>query len=262
MNTRRKFLLQGSLAATALIASKPMKTLAGSGSSLSLLGDDNKISLVHTHVNTPEHFSAASSRLGCVVKENSHSLVLNTGHYHSTESAYHAVLASNQQTTSTNSSVYIGSNFISDETTGYHAAHPYKIIYKGDVKIGVIGAVSNNHGLFSSIQTNTTEELDAIAGWLKSQHHCAIVICLSDLGGQPASKLNDQKMAAASEHIDVILGNDPAIAFKNASRVAMNRNNHEVIINYTNNNDVAIGCLSVGFDDNGRKNAISFNNAV
>jgi 5'-nucleotidase len=90
---------------------------------------------------------------------------------------------------------------------------PYKIIKKGNLKIGILGVGIELKGLVPDkscegiiyndpivYANNTAEEL-------KTLHQCDLIICLSHLGYKyGGNKISDVKLAEQSQNIDLIIG--------------------------------------------------------
>ncbi len=131
------------------------------------------------------------------------------------------------------------------------AAGDYKIIYKGDIKTGVITANDQ------SVSANNINEL---AVYLKKEKNCHLVVCLSQLGYRSSNGLNDLELAAASTHLDVIIGGHVA-DFCTRPVIARNKNKEEVIINHAATNGLALRKIEIGFDSNGKKSQLSLTRA-
>ncbi len=130
-------------------------------------------------------------------------------------------------------------------------ANDYKIIYKGDIKTGVITA--NNTSV-------SAESINDIAIYLKQEKNCHLVVCLSQLGYSSATGLNDQELAAASTHLDVIIGGH-ATNYCKQPVIAQNKNKAEVIINHAATNGLALRLIEIGFNNLGKKGNIAFTKA-
>ena len=128
------------------------------------------------------------------------------------------------------------------------AAGDYKIIYKGNIKTGVITADNI---------TATADSINALAVFLKKEKNCHLVVCLSQLGYKSASGLNDVELAAASTHVDIIIGGH-AENFCSRPLIVRNRNKEEVIINHAATNALALRKIEMGFDALGKKNNVAF----
>ena len=229
MNTRRKFLFSGSMAATALLTAKPFTSLANSISQVTgyRISNNNNLVLAHTG-NAKAGAGKAQEQISKLKNSNANLLMLHAGD--STPATKHAYDAS----------IHTG--------TAYSvAANDYRIIYKGDIKTGVITA---------SDRYASTESINALATYLKKEKNCHLVVCLSQLGYRSANGINDIELAATSTHLDVIIGGH-ADNFCARPVIARNKNKEEVIINYAANNSLALRKIEVGFDNRGKKNQVA-----
>lgn len=229
MTTRRKFLFNGSLAATALLAAKPFTSLANSISPVTGYRINNyNLVLAHTGNAT----AGAGNTPGQIAKlksDHPNLLMLHAGDNEpATQLAYDASIHSG-----TGNSV---------------AANDYKIIYKGDIKTGVITAGEHSASI---------ESINTLAAYLKKEKNCHLVVCLSQLGYRTANGINDLQLAALSTHLDIIVGGH-ADNFCTRSVIARNKNKEEVIINYAANNSLALRKIEIGFDNRGRKSQVAF----
>ena len=83
-------------------------------------------------------------------------------------------------------------------------------MYKGNIKIGIIGAGINMKGLVGAdvngkIQyINPVKELSSIATMLKKEKKCQLVICLSHLGYKNKKAIDDITFAKQSKDIDIL----------------------------------------------------------
>lgn len=90
---------------------------------------------------------------------------------------------------------------------------PWHIFKKDGLRIGVFGLGIELKGLVpkdlytNTIYENPIEKANEYAKKLKEEEKCNLVVCLSHLGYQyTEDKVSDVTLAAATEHIDVILG--------------------------------------------------------
>lgn len=88
---------------------------------------------------------------------------------------------------------------------------PYVIIERKGVKIGVLGISTVLEGLVDKKNYGEVRYIDPIAtagqvaGMLKKEKHCDVVICLSHLGWG-IKGINDNELMASTRHIDLVLG--------------------------------------------------------
>src|SRR5512137_1475341 len=118
MTTRRKFLTQGGLAAAALIAAKPLKTAAAVGSPMS--GTTNSVLLLHT---------AAGHEAGLQLTKQVADLRSAAGN---------VVLLHAGKEAGDNTAPLDYDASISQKNAVSATANNYRIIYRGQVKTGVI----------------------------------------------------------------------------------------------------------------------------
>jgi hypothetical protein len=233
MNTRRKFLFSGSMATAALLTAKPFTTIANSLSSLTGFSINNN-SLVLAHTGNAMS-AAANETLQHVTKlKNSHAnlILLHAGN---TAPAIQPVY---------DASLHSGESYSV-------SANDYKIIYKGDIKTGVITASS---------KSASAESINALAVYLKKEKNCQLVVCLSQLGYKSSTGLNDLALATASTHLDVIIGGH-ATNFCTRPFIAQNKNKEEVIINHAATNGLALRKIEIGFNKRGNRSQVAFTKA-
>jgi len=131
---------------------------------------------------------------------------------------------------------------------------PYKIIERGPIKIGVIGLGIQLKGLVTSLNYEGVEyrdpiqEGDQLAGFLKKDKKCNMVIALSHLGYEyKDDKVDDVDVAKNTKHIDVILGGHTHTFLKQPT-VVPNMNAENVVINQTGWGGINLGRLDFVFD--------------
>jgi hypothetical protein len=227
MNNRRKFLIQSSLAATALVAAKPLHALAKYSSPVTGGGYNfNNITFVHT---TATDLSMAA-QVKKITGKNTSVVLLHAGKDGEPETQQLQYDASHRS--------------LNEDHDG-----GYKIIYKDNIKVGVIVVNANEH--------NPERRINDLAGSLKKEKNCQLVVCISQLGYKNKNKTDDLSLAGRSEHIDIIVG-------KHASNspqrpvTAYNKKRAEVIIQHTPDTEAALGKIKIGLDRSGSKFNISF----
>lgn len=232
MNNRRKFLFNGSLAATALLTSGPLTTIANSISPVTgFRFNNNSLALAHTG-NAVVSASETLEQISKLKNKHANLIMLHAADKPAvTRPVYDA-------------SLHAGESFSVNE-------NDYRIIYKGDIKTGIITA---------SHHTTAAESINALAKFLKQQKNCNLVVCLSQLGYTSATGLNDVDLAAASTHLDVIIGGH-ATNFCKRPVVMQNKNKEEVIINHAATNGLALRLVEIGFDNRGNKSQVAFTRA-
>ncbi len=135
---------------------------------------------------------------------------------------------------------------------------PYKIIEKGPLKIGITGVGIELSGLvpdrlFENIEyRNPVEHANRIAHYLKVKERCDLVICLSHLGfDYPHDKISDQRLAAHSENIDLIIGGHTH-TFLDRPVSVLNRTGKPVLINQVGWAGINLGRIDFSFDKHHR----------
>ena len=129
--------------------------------------------------------------------------------------------------------------------------HPYLIIERGGLKIGIIGLTVSLKKLVAQSSYQGVKYLDPIqtanatAALLKNREACDLVICLSHLGYYSGKKeVDDIILAQESENIDIILGGHSHTFLRFADR-RLNKNGAEVVINQVGDRGIYMGRLDV-----------------
>ena len=238
MNSRRKFLLHGSLAATAFIAAKPLESVANVLTPMTGFHlNNNKVILMHTgdllgtdHQSTLKHIANQRSRIGNL-------LVLHAGkpgrHGTGTIKGFDASIPSPDHI--------------------LKSVADYKIIYKGNIKIGIISA--------SSGEQDPVKRVNNISTWLKNEKNCHLVVCLSQLGYQSKDNIDDISLAQNSVNLDIIIGGDEK-NFCKRPVIMTNKLKQEVIINHAANHELALRKIEIEFDGGGKKKNIAVSRSV
>ena len=224
MNNRRKFLAQTSMAVTAFLVAKPFNTLAGFSSPFSGISNSNNLLLLHTGNTGLER---AAKQVTALKQRHSNVVLLHAGNKipeSQTKLKYDVIPA----------------------TSSLDISHT--ILFRGNLKIGVISA--------SNTLTGSVEEINTLSSWLKKEKRCNLVVCLSQLGYKNKNGLDDITLAAKSSHIDAILSGHKDNFTKHAM-IALNKNNAEVIISHSANNTLEYGKIEIGFNRKGLKNKIA-----
>lgn len=227
MTNRRKFLMQSSLAATALVAAKPINVLANYSSSFTGGGFNyNNIIFLHT--------AGADLAVVAQVKKisgrNTSVVLLHAGKDGGAESQRLDYDASHQSLNETHEG-------------------GYKIVYKDNIKVGVIAVNAHEH--------NTVNRANDLAAMLKKEKDCHFVVCISELGYKNKNKADDITLASKSEHIDIVVGKHGSNSPKRPVTV-FNKKRAEVIIQHTPDMEAVPGKIKIGLDRLGAKFNISF----
>lgn len=131
----------------------------------------------------------------------------------------------------------VNCNYDFHETALNNMVKPYQIFKRSGIKIGITGVGIDLDGLVQAplrkgvVYRDPVEWVQKTVDHLRKKEHCEMIIVLSHLGYQyPGNKIDDQKLAKATNGIDLILGGhthtflDEPVKFKNIS-------GKEVIIN-------------------------------
>jgi predicted phosphodiesterase len=232
MTSRRKFLLQGSMAGTAFLAANPFKTFAGSiapAAGVSLSTD--KVTFIHTGDHKPGSLHQKIRRVSNLAKNTAAVVLLHAGNSTQSNTAYDATMNNNK-------------DFSFFENS-------YKIFYKGNIKIAVITAQPGDNDIVRRSST--------LAEYLKAEKKCQVVICLSRLGYKNENMVDDTRLAMHSSGLDVIISGHRSNCSPYTA-VVLNDARHEVIIQPAAPAGFDFGNIEIGFDKSGNKNFIAFNN--
>jgi len=234
MNNRRHFLVQGTLATTAMFALKPLTSIGNTLSQITGFNAHNrKLTFLHTaKLNNSSH--KVIKYIQDIKSNNRNAILLKAGQGAQDETGSLIYDASIN-----------GSNDLSAITGDY------KIITKGNTRTGIISARPGENNIIQKIKNLST--------WLKKEKKCTMVVCLSQLGYKNENTPDDITLAKESTHLDIIVGGH-AENFHMSPVIALNSNNSEVIIHSASGNSFVCGKIEIDFDRQGRKNNISFAN--
>ena len=136
---------------------------------------------------------------------------------------------------------------------------PYRVFRKGKLKIGVFGIGIEMKGLIADNLVAGTQYLDPVqksnevAGLLKKDKNCDLVICLSHLGYQyQHNKISDLRLAEQTENIDLILGGHTH-TFLEAPVLCKNKKGQDVIINQVGFAGLVLGRIDLDFSPVSKK---------
>lgn len=221
------------MATTALLAAKPFDTFAKITSPVTgIKNNRNSILFVHTGAAS---VAQAASNVATLKNNYANVMLLHAG----------TSIPKHLQQLKYDASI--------ESTTNSISLNAYKIVYKGDFKTGVISVDTS--------VANPIDEMNSLAAYLKKEKNCNIVVCISNLGYRNKSGIDDIQLAAASQHIDMIIGAH-AENFSSLPAIALNKNNEEVIIDHaaanTANTASQVGKVAISFDNKGQKNNIAF----
>ncbi len=149
---------------------------------------------------------------------------------------------------------FVSANYDFQNTILDTLVKPYKIFYKDGIKIGVFGLGIELKGLVNPTMYKETKYLDPIeitqdiSRELKEYENCDLIICLSHLGYKyDGDKVDDLKLAKATEHIDLIIGGHTH-TFLPKPTIVKNRQDQDVLVNQVGAYGVNLGRIDFYFD--------------
>jgi 5'-nucleotidase len=127
---------------------------------------------------------------------------------------------------------------------------PYIIINSGSFKIGITGV---GHQVKGVVYNDAIQSANYMAKLLKENEKCDLVICLSHLGYTQAGDMPDsQKLAAQSEHIDMIVsGHNRELL--GGPAIILNKLKKEVIISHAAWDGLMMGKTVFSFENGKQK---------
>lgn len=232
MKSRRNFLVQGSLATTAMFALKPLTGISSTLSQfIGFTGNYSKLAFIHTANLNLNADNKVLKYIQGIKNNNTNTILLNAGY------------------DETSSLVYDASINVNNDLSAI--AGDYRIISKGSTRTGIISAKPEENNIVQKIKT--------LSSWLKKEKKCTMVVCLSQLGYKNNNTPDDITLAKESTDLDIIVGGH-AENFHVHPIVVLNNNQAEVIIHSASGNSFDCGTIEIDFDRQGRKNQISFAN--
>jgi len=165
---------------------------------------------------------------------------------------------------------FIVSNYNFDDTILNGQIEKRKIIEKGGIKVGLVGAGIQLKGLVPPSLSAETRYLDPIKevqkqiNILKGDHGCDYIICLSHLGYKyrsSANRVSDVILAESTTNLDLILGGHTH-TFMRAPDRRQNKNGKEVLINQCGWGGILLGKVDVHFEKNKKGKCITCRNQL
>jgi hypothetical protein len=233
MNTRRKFLIQGSMATTAVLALKPFTSIARIASPFTGPGSSNsQLVFLHTANMNPSLDYQVIKFIKEIKNNNANAILLKAGQDAQEE---------------TGRLTYDVSIHGSDDLSAITG--DYKIVNKGNLRTGIISAKPG--------ESDIIEKINTLSARLKKEKNCNIVVCLSSLGYKNKNAPDDLTLAKKSTHLDLIIGGH-AKNFHAHPVLALNSNQEEVIIHSASGDPFGCGIIGIDFNGQGQKKHISF----
>ncbi len=282
-NDRRKFLQSTSLLATTYLLAKPLKSIAGVSTNnfLSRRLQLNAINIIHTgnlhgklypfalgDLNNVGglhniHSIVKDSRMAPMVVDaggflgnsglidNDINLVRQMGKTGYTAvtigdkelakgEAYLASLVPYMDFTVVNCNYNFSDAALKAKVSAYH------IVRHGQYKIGITGVGPINSNVAGS---DPVKKANEVAGYLKNELNCDLVICLSQLGyEQKSDQTGNKAFAAASENIDIIIGgHDKTVV--HPQLIIRNNEKKQVVLSNGGFGGAVLGTVTFGFND-------------
>lgn len=305
MKSRRTFLKDGALATAALAIGNPFQLFAGENSIFPFL-NDGPGSLTVFHTNDLHNQLSGSFHEGNFLggmhqtadlisnlrKKAGQSLLLDAGDIFNGNRLdeiaqgrtmeyvrrmhYDAVLLGNrdyetgidylEQNWSGSNITLLSSNTEFQNQGLGSLQHPYKIINKGDIRVGILAASLDLKTHLPSLKNelhyrDPIGRVNSLASYLKAKEKCQLIICLSHLGFKNSNHPDDLTLARQSENIDLILGGH-SHTFMRTPHIVLNRKGQEVIVNHAGWKGMQIGQVCIDFDGYGRKKNLQFLNTM
>lgn len=271
MNTRRKFLRNSGIVASAVLAFDPLTSIASSGyfsSNTDSATNTDSIILLHTNHSTAEEFSLTAAGTGALAGRFDNIILMNASNSTSrtlsqeqesekvrsmTAAGYSAALAGSTDLHLAASAQQYAP-FVLSNAAHAAAVQPARIITKGNIKIGIIGTAALQGDSVNSAQL--IQEVNRLAKSLKEGNGCKMVVCLSSLGYKTANSIDDARLAKDSVNVDVIISADNLTRIKPC--VVTTNTGGEVLIDNAGSATTGVGKLEISFDASGNKNYVAF----
>ena len=147
---------------------------------------------------------------------------------------------------------FVNCNFNVSETELNGKIQKWTIIDKGNLRIGITGLGINPKGLIKEsnykglIYNDPVVEGDLTAQMLKEKKKCNFVIALSHLGLDMGDAIDDRKLAAQTQYIDLILSGHTH-TFMKEPEIINNLVNKPVVIQQAGMGGVCLGRLDFTF---------------
>lgn len=154
---------------------------------------------------------------------------------------------------------FVNCNYDFSNTLLKNKIHPYKIIYKNGIKIGITGVGIELEGLVlkenygDTAYQNPVEKLLQTEKFLKEEKKCDYIICLSHLGYQyKENKISDVILAQHLKYTDLIIGGHTHTFLEQPVSVK-NQNNSETLVTQVGWAGIWLGQLVINFSECNKK---------
>lgn len=161
----------------------------------------------------------------------------------------------------------IVSNYDFTSTAMEGKSIPYKIIKKGNIKVGILGIGIELKGLVpenlygKTIYQNPIEKANETAAILKKQG-CDMIICLSHLGDKyEDNKISDEVLAKECYDIDLIIGGHTHRFFPEPRKYT-NKKGGDTLVNQVGWSGMQLGRLDYNFGHRKNKNLLKAHTVV
>ncbi len=163
---------------------------------------------------------------------------------------------------------FVNCNYDFSNTVLAGKVHPYVVIKKGRLKIGITGCGVELEGLVPEPLYGKTKYLSPVecvqqqVDILRGKHQCHLVICLSHLGYQyDSAKVSDKVLAQQTHGIDVIIGGHTH-TFLEQPFIAKNNKGKEVLINQVGWAGLQLGVLDYKFEKKSGKKIANYQTVI
>ena len=127
---------------------------------------------------------------------------------------------------------------------------PYVVLERGGMKIGVFGVSPKMEGLVQAdkcegiVYNDPIVAAQEVTDLLRTKEGCDVVICLSHLGFRLKNEVCDEKLAAATKGIDVILGGH-SHTFMEKPAFCLNAEGKSIPVLHTGRSGIFVGELDL-----------------
>lgn len=124
----------------------------------------------------------------------------------------------------------------------------YRIVRKGELKIGIIG-IGSCANISAASFPLLLQSMNRYAEKLKQQHHCQLVVCLSHLPLATGSNTPDSmELAKKSSAVDVVISaNDERFIYN--THVVKNTQGEDVLVSHAGKEGLMLGRLDIAFNE-------------